>query len=172
MALPFDPMDKVEVRFKGIYDFEGLYKVIRQWFFDRKYDFHETKYKDKVSSPFGNEVEVNMSPWLKINEFAMYHVDIKTHFYDVKEFETVIDGEKRMVTEGRFWIVLHGWVEFDYNNRFKTKFEKWVLKFLVRTALKKYYEVLYFDGVTYDVYELEALIKKHLKMDSSYNAYP
>ncbi len=172
MGMKFSPMDAIEIRFKGIYDFEGLYKVLRQWFFDRKYDFHETKYKDKVGSPFGNEVEINMAPWLKINEFVKYNVSVKTHFYDVKEFETVVDGEKKLMTEGRFFIVLNGTVEFDYNNKFKTPFEKWALKFLVRTALKKYFELHYFDGVTYDVYELEALIKKHLKMDTSYNAYP
>jgi len=172
MSLPIHPMDRVEVRYKGIYDFENLYKVLRQWFFDRKYDFHETRYKDKASSPFGNEVEINMSPWLKLDEFIMYHVDIKTHFWDVKEFEAVVDGKKKLMTEGRFWITFNGWVEFDYNNKFKSSFEKRILKFLIKTALKKYFELKYLDGVTYDVYELEALIKKNLKMDSSYNAYP
>lgn len=171
MSLKESVMDPLDLRYKGLYDLDGIYKLIRQWLDDRRYDFMEKIYKDKAASPFGNEVEHDMVPELKVNEFIKFHIHIVTKFFDYKEFEAEIDGEKKMVSDGRFFIKLSAEIEFDYQNRFKSDFQKKLLKFLVKTLLVRYYEFKYYDKLTYDLYDLQAKLKKFIKMESEYNAY-
>lgn len=163
-------MKPVEIRYKGIYDYEGLYQLIRKWFDEHNYDFMENKYKDKVGGPFGNEVELKMKPELKVTEFIKYHITVETHFWDVKEFEAEFQGEKKKVTDGRFWIKLSASIEFDYTGRFHGKWKTW-LEFLVTKVLRRYYEIKYYDQLKYDVYGLQKQMKEHLKMETKYNAY-
>ena len=164
-------MAPLDIRYKGIYDLDGIYKLMRQWFDDRKYDFMENLYKDKVASPFGNEVEHNMTPEILVNDFIKFHIQVITKFYDYKDFEAEIGGEKKMVSYGRFFIKLSATIEFDYQNRFKTPFQKKLLFFLIKTLLVRYYEFKYYDKLTYDLYDLQAKLKKFIKMESEYNAY-
>ena len=167
-----DMMKPTEIRYKGIYDFDGLYKLIRGWLDNRRYDYMEKRYKDKVSTPFGNEVEIEMEPELKVTEFIKFHIYIASHFYDVKEFEAEIDGEKKLVTDGKFFMNFNGWIEFDYTGKFDDKpFSKWLLKFLVEKVLRRYFEFKYYDRLTYDVYDLQAQVKKFLKYETQHNAY-
>lgn len=164
-------MDKVVVRYKGIYDFDGLYKLIRGWLDERRYDFMETRYKDKAATPFGNEVEIIMAPEIKVTPYIKYHIDIRMLLFDYKEFDAVLDGEKKKVTDGKISIELNGWVEFDYMNKFKTDFQKSVLNFLVDKLLRRYFEFKHYDKITYDVYNLQTEIKNFLKMETKHSAY-
>lgn len=163
------PENQIMVRYKGLYDYEGLYMLIRDWFDEHRYDFMEPLYKDKVSGPFGNEVEHKMDCELKVNEFIKFHIYIETHFYDVKEFEGELRGEKKLITDGKFSMWLSGWVEFDYSDKFKNHSK--LLDFLVDWLLKRYFEVKYYDVLTYDIYGLQSQIKKFLRMDASHDAY-
>ena len=163
------PDHQIEIRYKGVYDYDGLYKLIRSWLDERRYDFMETKYKDKVSGPFGNEVEINMDPELKVDEFVKFHIKVRTHFWDVKEFEAELHGKKRPVCKGKFWIRLTGEVELDWQNKFKNYGK--LLDWLINHILRRYYEVKYYDVLTYDLFNLETEIKKFLRMETSHNAY-
>ena len=64
MAIKFSP-EKNEIldiplviKEKGVFDYEGVYKMMHAWLISKRFIFHESKYKDKVSTPFGNEIEV------------------------------------------------------------------------------------------------------------------
>jgi len=46
-----------------------------------------------------------------------------------------------------------------------------LLFFLIKTLLVRYYEFKYYDKLTYDLYDLQAKLKKFIKMESEYNAY-
>lgn len=160
----------VQIRHKGLYDFEGIYRAIRAWFRQREYDYNEGRYKDKTSD-FGNEVELKMNGEIKITDFVQYNVDIEAKFFGVKEFETDFKGEKRKVNNGQFFIVLTGKVTYDYKKRFKSEISKAFLKFLIGTLLKNYYDVKYVDRLYYDVYDLHTLIKTKAFMETATNAY-
>lgn len=164
-------MDPIMIRFRGVFSWEAIYSAVRNWFDERRYYYMEPKYKDKVSSPLGNEVELDMSAELPVTEYIKYHIEVSFHHYDVKEFDANIDGKTQKVTNGRFSVILKGWIEFDYSDKFKTPFEIKLRNFLMNVALKRYFEFKYIDSLTYDVYQLETLIKKNLKMKTHYNAY-
>lgn len=161
----------VDVRYKGIYDLDGLYKMIRGWFDARRYDYMEKRYKDKVGGPFGNEVEIEMRPELKVTDFIKFHIEVNTHMWEVKEFEAEIDGKKKLVTDGRFFIKLNCWIEFDYQGKIKTNFQKKLINFMIKKVLRRYFEIKWYDKITYDLYNLQAEIKKFLKYETEHNAY-
>jgi len=145
--------------------------MMRGWLDVRRYDYMEKKYKDKVSGPFGNEVEIQMRPELKVTEFIKFHIEVDTHMWEVKEFEAEIDGQKKQVTDGRFFIKLNCWIEFDYQDRFKTGFQKKLLEFMITKVLKRYFEIKWYDRLNYDLYNFQAEIKKFLKYETKFNAY-
>lgn len=163
-------MEKTQIRYKGVFDWGGLYRLIRKWFDDHKYFYLEPKYKDKVSTPFGNELEIKMRPYRKVTEFIKYNMEIDIKIWDFKEFEVEIDGEKRLVTDGRIVIWMRGWLELDYANRFNTPFEKKLVDMLYK-VLKKYFELKHIDNITFSLYELQSDIKKYLNMETTHYAY-
>ncbi|MGV8161961.1 MAG: hypothetical protein ACP5N2_01345 [Candidatus Nanoarchaeia archaeon] len=173
MAFKEDIYEKeIEIRYKGIYDLDGIYKVIRGWLDARRFDYMEKVHKDKATNPWGNEVEWEMTPMRKVDGFIAYNIFIRTKFYDVKEFEAVVHGHKRMVTDGRFWIEITGNVEFDYTNRFKTEFSKKLITFLVKRVFWKYYRIHHVERLYWDLYDLHNEIKTFMKMETAFNAYP
>ena len=96
-------LDKhLEIRYRGVFSFDDVYKTVRHWIDERRYDFMEGLYKDKVDTPFGNEVEIEMQPELKVTEFIKYHIYFTSKFTGVKEFTANINGEQKKVTDGRF----------------------------------------------------------------------
>jgi hypothetical protein len=161
----------LEIRYNGVYDIGGVYNTIRTWLDMRRYDYMETVNKDKVSTVFGNEVEWKMEPEQKVDGFIKYKIKIETHFYDVKEFDAVVDGQKTKMTNGKFWIKINGTVEFDWQNKFKTKTAVWARDFLVKELFKRYYRYKYIYKLNEDLYDLQTEIKKSLKMEIASNAY-
>jgi hypothetical protein len=172
MALEVPISEKhLEIRYTGVYDIGSVYNAIRNWLDMRRYDYMETLNKDKVSTVFGNEVEWKMRPEQKVDGFIKYHIEVDTHFYDVKEFEAVVDGKKTKLTDGKFWIKISGSVEFDWQEKFRTPLANQLLKFLVLTLFKRYYRYKYIYKLNEDMYDLQTEIKKDLKMEIASNAY-
>lgn len=172
MSYPVSAYEKeIEIRYKGLYDLDGIYKLIRGWLDARRYDYMEKIHKDKSTNPWGNEVEWEMTPELKVDGFIKYEIYIRTKFYDVKEFESIQHGHKRMLTDGRFWIEITGLVKFDYRDRFESKFEKTILEWLIRRIFWRYYRVHHIEKLYKDMFDLHNEIKKFMKMETAFNAY-
>ncbi|MFT4260980.1 MAG: hypothetical protein ACMXX9_00940 [Candidatus Woesearchaeota archaeon] len=177
------------IKYKGVYDFDGLYKLIRQWFKERNYDFSEPLYKDKSGGPFGNEIELKLYGEKKITEFIKYHIQLETWKIEMKEFDAKIDGEVKKVTDGRMSVTFtEVAIEFDWQNKFKDprepeddadQFEKLKYKFksnlygtgllknLVTKILRRYYEIKFMGPLEGEAYDLHEKLKKHLGSTST-----
>ncbi|MFA6073221.1 MAG: hypothetical protein WC758_03850 [Candidatus Woesearchaeota archaeon] len=162
---------EIEIRYKGIYDLEGIYKTIRGWLDSNRYDYMEKIHKDKQTNPWGNEVEWEMVPCRKVDGFIMFYIYIRTKFYDVKEFSSVVHGHKRNVTDGRFWIEITGVVEYDYGGNFSSEFGKKLLNLIIKKIFKKYFRIYYHERLKADIYKLHNEIKEFMKLETAYNAY-
>lgn len=164
------PIPKIQIRHKGLYDLDTIYKTIRKWFNDREYDYNEARYKDKKAE-YGNEVEHIMQGELQVTNFVKFDITIETKFYGVNEFEAELAGKKRKVNKGQFFIILNGTVTYDYNNNFSGATAQKFLKLLVTKIFKNYYEVKYLGKLYYEVYNLQTELKKETFMETSTNAY-
>ena len=162
---------EIEIRYKGVYDLDGIYKTIRGWLDQNRLDYREKIHKDKATNPWGNEVEWEMTPERKVDGFIKYEIYIRTKFFDVKEYDAVIHGHKHRLTDGKFWIEITGNVVFDYKNNFKSDFAKKMLDLLVKKIFRRYYRVHHVEKLYKDMYVLHNEIKKYMKMETAFNAY-
>jgi len=159
------------VRFKGIFDYESLYRMMQDWMRNRHYEFHEKKYKEKPYE-IGPETEVTWWAERKLTNYIMYRVDIFIHMYDSEKVEVVKEGKKKLMWNTRMSIDIWGSVRTDYSGEFEqSSFFKKIEKFLNDRVLHKEILLKYLDSFDYELYDLETDIKKVLGMEAKESAY-
>ncbi|MBD3204487.1 hypothetical protein GF327_09425 [Candidatus Woesearchaeota archaeon] len=155
------------IKYKGVFDFDGLYKFVRKWLTDRDWDFFEIEAKEKP-------------PWIiykwmafkKITFYAALQIKINFRVWEPKEVIILKDGQKKKMMDARLKIDLSGAQITDYDGDFeKSAFLKKVETFL--NAYVLYHENLlkYFDYLDYYMHGLMTEIKDYLGMETASNAY-
>jgi len=161
------------IRYKGVFDYDGMYKMMHAWLISKRFLFHENKYKDKVSTPFGNEIEAKWTAEKKVTEFVMEIIKIEFHLWDAAEVEVIRDGKKVKMYKARMEIRFFADVMVDYSKRFSegTTFAKKLGKFYVENVMIWDLRMRYFNALEYAVYDLQTKVKKYLNMDTGSTAY-
>lgn len=158
----------LKIRYKGLFDFEGLYRIVHKWFLSKEFRYHEKRYKDKIKSALGNELEINVWGEKEVTEYYKYRVDVYYHLWDSKDTPIIIDGKKVIRRTGRMHIELSGVVITDWQGRYKkdNPFHKFMEMFLNKTVFKYDIDMKYIDPLDKDLHRLEAEIKKFLKIEA------
>lgn len=162
----WEPKEVPTLRYKGVFDWTGLYQLCRKWIAGNNYKFQEKRYKHK-----GDEIEVDMNGDRKIDEMHKYLVDVGFHIWGMKEKTVMKNGKALQLQEGRIEIKLKGTVVIDYTSRFDEgklaqRLGKWWI-----TIRRQEINAIYHDQLTYDLYSLHADIKSFLEMTTDYNAF-
>lgn len=161
------------IRYKGVFDFEGLYRMMHAWIINKRFLFHEKLYKDKVYTPFGNELEIEWEAEKKVTEYIKQHIAIKFHLWDFAEVEVIKDGKKVKMTKSRMEIKFDATLEFDYMKKFEKggKFAEKLGKFYQEKIIYWEWRIKYANPLAYQIYDLHNKVKTFLNTDSAYNAY-
>jgi hypothetical protein len=171
---PFEIMDSpLLIRYKGVFDFDGMYKMMHSWLISKRFLFHEKKYKDKVSTPFGNEVQIEWVAERKVTEFIKEYIFIEFHLWDFSEAEVIKDGRKTKMVKARMEIRFSAKLEMDYSRRFSdgSSFSKKLGQFYVEKIIYWDWRIRYANVLEYSVYDLQTKVKKYLNMDTGSSAY-
>lgn len=166
------PLPPLRIKYKGLYDMDGLYLLIVQWIKARRMEFHETAYKHKVPSPMGAEQEISFTGEREVNEYVKFSLDVDMHLWDMTEVEVEKDGVKKKLTNARIEIVLSGNIELDYEEMWKQsnffmKLRDWFYTYI----LDKEIGAFYLDPWYYRVQRLHTQIKDFLDMQAKGYAY-
>jgi hypothetical protein len=161
------------IRYKGVFDFEGLYRMMHAWLINKRFLFHENMYKDKVYTPFGNEVEIKWEAEKKVTEYVKEYVYIYFHLWDFSEVEVIKDGKKVKMTKSRMEIKFEAKLELDYTKKFSKggKFAEKLGEFYQNKVIYWEWRIKYADALTYSLYDMHNKVKKYLGLASSSNAY-
>ena len=153
------------IRYKGLFDFDGLYYLMVQWLKQRRYWFHEIDYKHKVPTPYGAEQEIKWEAEKKINDYMKYRIGIFLHTWDQTEVEVIKDGEKKTLTSARIEITFDGTIEIDYEKRM-SKSRVWaaIADVYYKYFLKEDIESIHYDTMYYRLQRLHSMVKKFLDM--------
>jgi hypothetical protein len=155
------------IKYQGIVDMDALYKMVAQWYRDRKYDFYEQLYKDKPP-----ELELEWVATKKVNSFYLFKVRMYFHFYDVEDIEVIKDGEKKMMAKTRVWIEIEPSLVIDWQNNWAgTSFKEKLFEFYTTKIIKREMQLKYADPLWYIYYQLHNKIKEFLGMETASNAY-
>lgn len=149
------------IRFRGEFDWFGLYRLVRDWLQGNRYDYEERRFKQKP-----DEIEVDMVGEREIDALHKNHIYV---YIQVLNYEERTVNGKRML-KGRLEMRFQATLEVDQNNRFKGKMGtvlgKWWFTIKKRDILFKYA-----DPLIYDVYGLHTDVKEHLGLTAKSNAF-
>ena len=153
------------IKYKGIFDLEGLYRIMARWFKEGRYELHENLYKSKPP-----ELELRWYAERKRTSFAKEVVRVHVHMWGDYDVEVIANGKKKKMADVRMVMTITGTIEAPYpdifgaprwsqNNierRLSTVFKNWVLK--------REMEGLYWDRLYYELYDLYGTVKEYLKL--------
>jgi hypothetical protein len=159
------PLDKRIIKYKGVFDYSGIYRVIISWIKKKNFEFHEKKHKEK---PYhvGPEIEITWWAARRISGSIQLRIDMFIHLYDAVKTEVIVNGHKKQMINGRIQIDIWGKVIFDYSGQFEdSTFFKQIELFLTSKIMRKEILFKYIDPFDYELYDLEVMIRKFLDME-------
>lgn len=162
---------KMIIRHKGVFNLEELFKVMRRWFMDQGYEWHEKVVKHKVPSPAGAEDQYFWHNWKYVTEYAKFTIDLYMHIWDNKEVEVVRDGKKQTLNQCAIFFEITPDLSLDYQGRFeKNKFllrlREWFHEYVWKNEIEDGWE----DEAYYRAYKFHRVIKEYLDFESAHNA--
>src|SRR3989344_3633491 len=161
-------LPKVDIKFKGLCDYEGLWRLIRNWMVQQGYTFQERVRKHKVPNPSGAEDEFEWYGTRIVNTYVQFRIEMYAHTWDVQDVDIVREGKKVRMQQARIQLELKGSVILDYNSNFeKTKFLMAVRDFLNRYVWYKKITGGWEDELYYRIYKLHRNIKEYLGMETT-----
>jgi len=159
------------LRYRGIFDIDGLFKLIRGWFDEREYDFFEDRYKHK-NQALGYEIEMDYTGTREINEFVQNKITVYIHIWDYNEVEVVQDGKKKIMGRGRMLINFKAALILDYDDRWQnTRFQRALREFYITYVIRHEISDIWGDKLFYNCNKLQQSVKRFLGMQSESDVY-
>jgi|TARA_Y100000310_G_scaffold311582_1_gene358011 hypothetical protein len=163
--------EPMTIKYRGVFDMDGLYKTMQAWIEDQGYEFHEQFYKHKVPSPLGQEQEIGWYGWRKMNMYVKFWIYCYFHIWDMKDVEVVKNGEKKKMISARLHVEFRGKVELDWQNMFAgNNFLVSLQHFLNKYVLHKTITGGWEDEIYYRIHKLFYVTKEYLNMETVHNA--
>lgn len=156
-------VDKLRLTYTGIFSVVELYQLIDRWTREKGYDKRENKNVEEVK-PSGKNIELDIEPWKKITDYVRSSIHMRIIMSDIKEVEVEKDNLKVKMNQGKVQIIIDGWLDTDYENRW----EGHPIFFFLRSVFEKYvykpFTVGYENYVASDVSHLHSTIKSFLNL--------
>ena len=171
MREPTKPFPMAFIKYRGQFDFNGLYAMIFNYLKDRDYKPVEKKHKEKKGD-FGREVEIDIWGEAEVTEYVNYKMTFKLHAWDLNPVK-----DKPGMDEGRIEIQLEGEVILDPKDKIKGdgRIKRAMDMFLKKVVLFRELEFKHQDRVANTLGAIQVRIRKFLNMDtgeSPFESYP
>ena len=162
----------IYVRYVGLTDFDALYAAVIDWCKSYGYIWQETTYKHKIPSPKGAEQEWTWELQKEVTDYIQYKIKMEAHAWDLNEIIVEKGGKKKILSSGRFEVIINGTLVWDWQKRWgKSKFTQKLGQLYDTYIIKKDLESLYGDQLYYRIWNLQALLKKFFDMQAKWHAY-
>lgn len=155
------------LKYKGIYDCQGLFRFMRGWMEKNHYTFFETKYKDKPSAQ-GREYEWGCKGDKKVDGYYQYWIEWFLHIWDQNPVEIIKDGQKKTMAEGRIMIRFNSIVVLDYEKQFESRsFHNKMQEFLYDHVIREDAETGHWDSLYYELNRFKNEVEAFLNMETA-----
>jgi hypothetical protein len=154
-------LPKAVIQHRGYFSYPELMRTTKGWFDSNEYVFAETKHKFSGSE---GKVEVEMEGKKKINEYVRYVIKLWVRIWDMKDAETIKDGQKVRTNEGRVAIEIDAALDLDWQNRFGgSKLLQGLQDFMHRFILKTTIEDVWKDRLFFKTRDLAKTIERSME---------
>lgn len=156
-------VDELHLDYEGLFDARELFRLIENFFFERKYDKREIKNIERVSAT-GKDIEIVLMPWRTISDYAKYEIKLRIWIKGMKEVEVKKDDMKLKLNQGKISMIIDAYLTTDVEGHWEGK----PFFFFLRTIFDKYIFRLYIskweNGLIQHVKELHSEIKSFLNL--------
>ena|SRR3989344_626142 len=157
-------VDAKELRYKGIFKIDELFKIINKSAEARGYSRNE-KRSEEVVTEAGRRVFLELRLKKEVGPGAFLSIKMRITLDSLTEKIELISGQKRNVNQGDVLIIFDGWLETKYEDRY----HRAPIRFFLKGLINKYvYPILpegkYKSEVTSDIRFIESEILKSLKV--------
>jgi hypothetical protein len=152
-------------KFTGIFDFKAFYNFVYGWLKEYKYQLIEEKsYSEKIK-PDGKEIEIHWEARKKISDYFRFLIKLDWLVLGMTTVEVEREGVKVKLNKGAIEIVITGYLEKDYENRWETNaFSKFLRgiydRYIIRSRIESYE-----DEIVEEIDELNAQCKSYLSLE-------
>jgi len=166
------PLFPSRIKYNGLYDLDGLYKLMANWMRQRRFELHETLYKARPP-----ELEIRWRAERRKTGFAMEVIEIYYHSWGDYDVEVVKNGKKKKMTNARMILTISGDLLAPYSDIFgrprwtANGVERRLLNIFRNWFMKRELESLYWDTFYYEVWKLHGAIKDFMGFEAKGNVY-
>lgn len=164
MAEEKDLMEPLRIQYKGFFDYDGLYKLLRDWLKSHDYKIFEKVFKEKPAVHFGTETELTWEADRKETPFIKYFIKFSIVVSDKVDAEVIKGGVKRSLSKGRIEIIATPSLIYDWQNQFKKGIFPLARKFLWKKVLFREWDSKHSDKLADQIKLLGEDVKKFLNM--------
>ena len=149
-----------EIKQKGIFDIEALYKELQLKIKEMSYHFTEKEQTAKTTSR-GKDHTIIFLAERKFDDFVKFHIKIEFWFENLNK----IKSDNKILDRGELKAVFSSWLEMDYKNKWNQNavsnfiFDIYT-KYIIKEKIEDYYE----DKLLEDSNMLYNLIKEKLNL--------
>lgn len=154
-------IDRLKLKYEGLFNFDELYSVIATFFFEKGWDWYE-KMNEVLVTPKGKQIRIIFEPWKNISDFHKIATKIKVLVEDMKEVEVEHEEQKLRVNQGVIRIVMDGYVVSDRKDKWTEMPLKWFISFILdRYFFREHYKKAE-DWIISDIDDLHQQMKNYL----------
>ena len=134
-----NPGRGLQIREKGVFDLNKLYKEMRSWIDKNKYSFNEKEHTEK-SLDKGKEIILAWEAEREITDYLVYEIKVDFHLKGInKVSENLVNGFAKITFSAN--------VISDYRNKFgKSLFSEWLSKlykqYLIKSEIERHQDKL------------------------------
>ncbi len=131
-----------KTKYTGIWDFEGVYRFVYDWFIDKGYKIIEKGYTEKIK-PGGKEIEIHWDAKRKISDYFRFVIKSDWLILGMSEVEVQKENAKVKMNKGYIEIKFTAVLEKDYEHRWENssflKFLRGVYdRYIIKSRIEAY----------------------------------
>jgi hypothetical protein len=160
-------VDTLRLNYQGLLNVNEFYRVMDKWFREKGFDKYEKRNFEQVFKT-GRQIEIEIEPWKKMNDYAKAVMKVVFLFTNVKDVVIEKDGHKVNMQQGKVAVTFMGYLETDWEN----KWEGTPWTFILRAVFDQYvYKIntdKFYSLVAEDTMHLYNTLKAYLNLQRYY----
>ncbi len=155
--------DTLRLNYQGILVVDDFYKEVNSWLTQRGYDRFLKSSAERVKKD-SRQIEIEMEPWKKINEYTKTVLHLRFLFTEIKDVVITKDRKRKKMNQAKVLIVIQGITETDWENKWESKPVVYFLRMLVDQFLYKIHTDKYYGLAAEDAGALYLMMKSYLNI--------
>ena len=156
-------VDTLRLHYQGVLNIVEFMDFVDKWLRENGYYKQINKTDEKVFKE-NRQVEIELTPWKKIDENAKIVIQIMFLFSNVKDVVVKKDGQRKKLQQAKVAITFMGLMESDWEHKWEGKPFYWLIYSLIDQFVWKIHSDKYYGLVAEECGDLHKQMKAFLNL--------